>query len=599
MLKKILSGIIISLGFVCLLNSQVPQLINYQGILTDNAEDAITGTRSIQFLIYDAATSGSLLWSETQSVDVEDGLFNILLGSVVPIPYELFEVPERYLAIKVEADNEMLPRQRLASVGYTFQSMNTHLVNFQFLPENDGVVNQDEDPVSWYKLKDIPSDFADGTDDVGGGGSGITQISGSTGISVTNPTGPTTTLDLDMGHGNGIDADMLDGSHATDFVEGQVLGGNDGTVNESGDPVSWYKLKDIPSDFADGTDDVGSGGSGITQINGGTGISVTNPTGPTTTLDLDMGHSNGINADMVDGSHASDFATSSHDHIGEVWNDGSSTDPLLRIQGNVPWSNSLLSAINLNNGPAIWGQNNSNGAGLIGLSTNGVGVVGQGYSSFGVQGMSESSYGVRGSSVSGFGGFFTSDNDHFDLELGGSVGRVNTDNSNSNSQLILSSNANVSVRLDNDGGGDHSFIITNSSGSGVFTVDESGNMAATGTKSAIVNTESFGDRLIYCVESPEVWFEDVGKATLDKGEVEVVFEEVFASIVNLEIDYHVFLTPLGQEPVLLFITEKTSTGFKVKGTGLDGNPVKCDLDYRIVAKRLGFENERLKELADF
>jgi len=509
MLKKILSGIIISLGFVCLLNSQVPQLINYQGILTDNAEDAITGTRSIQFLIYDAATSGSLLWSETQSVDVEDGLFNILLGSVVPIPYELFEVPERYLAIKVEADNEMLPRQRLASVGYTFQSMNTHLVNFQFLPENDGVVNQDEDP------------------------------------------------------------------------------------------VSWYKLKDIPSDFADGTDDVGSGGSGITQINGGTGISVTNPTGPTTTLDLDMGHSNGINADMVDGSHASDFATSSHDHIGEVWNDGSSTDPLLRIQGNVPWSNSLLSAINLNNGPAIWGQNNSNGAGLIGLSTNGVGVVGQGYSSFGVQGMSESSYGVRGSSVSGFGGFFTSDNDHFDLELGGSVGRVNTDNSNSNSQLILSSNANVSVRLDNDGGGDHSFIITNSSGSGVFTVDESGNMAATGTKSAIVNTESFGDRLIYCVESPEVWFEDVGKATLDKGEVEVVFEEVFASIVNLEIDYHVFLTPLGQEPVLLFITEKTSTGFKVKGTGLDGNPVKCDLDYRIVAKRLGFENERLKELADF
>ena len=506
MLKKILSGIIISLGFVCLLHSQVPQLINYQGILTDNAGDAISGTRSIQFLIYDAATSGSLLWSETQSVDVEDGLFNILLGSVIPLPHELFEGPDRYLAIKVETDSEMLPRQRLASVGYAFQSMNTHLVNFQHLPDNDGIVNQPEDP------------------------------------------------------------------------------------------VSWYKLKDIPTDFADGTDDVGSGGSGITQINGGTGLTVTNPSGPTTTLGLDMGHSNGINADMVDGIHATDFATSSHDHLGEVWTEGSTTtEPVLSISGDVPWSNPVLSVTNQNNGPAIWGTNMSTGTGLVGQSLNGVGVAGQGYSSFGVQGMSESSYGIRGSSISGFGGFFTSDNDHYDLELGGSIGRINTDNSNENSQLILSSNADVSVRLDNDGGEDHIFHIVNSSGASVFSVDENGNMAATGTKSAMVNTDSHGDRLIYCVESPEVWFEDVGKASLNEEEVEVVFESVFASIVNLEVDYHVFLTPLGQEPILLFITEKTNTGFKVKGAGLDGNPIKCDFDYRIVAKRLGFENERLQE----
>lgn len=494
MIKKLLSGIIISLGFVCLLNSQVPQLINYQGILTDDAGDVITGTRNIQFLIYNAATSGSLIWSETQNVTIEDGLFNILLGSVVAMPHEIFEESERYLALKVESDSEMLPRQRLASVGYAFQSMNTHLVNFQYLPENDGVVNETEDPVSWYKLRDIPLDFADGTDDVGSSGSGITQINGSTGLSVTNPSGPTTTLDLDMGHGNGI------------------------------------------------------------------------------------------NADMVDGSHAADFATSSHDHLGEVWTQSTSnTNPLLRISGNVPWSNPVFSVTNINNGPAIWAQNNSTGTGLIGMSLNGVGIYGGGQSGFGVQGQSET----------GYGGFFSSTNDHYDLALGGSIGRINTDNSNENSQLILSSNADVSVRLDNDGGEDHSFIIVNSSGAGVFSVDESGNMAATGSKNAKVNSDLFGERLVYCVESPEVWFEDFGKATLDEGEVEVVFEDIFASIVNLEYDYHVFLTPLGQQPVLLFITEKTSTGFKVKGAGLDGNPIKCDFDYRIVAKRLGYENERL------
>ncbi len=507
MLKKFLSGIIISLGFVCFLNSQIPQLINYQGILADNAGDEITGTRSIQFLIYDAATSGSLLWSETQSVDVEDGLFNVLLGSVDPIPYELFEMPERFLAIKVDADNEMLPRQRLSSVGYAFQSMNTNLVNFQNLHENDGMLNQTEDP------------------------------------------------------------------------------------------VSWFKLKDIPADFADGTDDVGSSGSGITQINGGTGLSITNPSGPTTTLDLDMGHTNSINADMVDGIHATGFATSSHEHWGAFWTDNTLTNnSIFRIHGNVPWADGIIVAENTNNGPSIAGANHSTGHGVYGYnSSTGNGVFGYGTSGSGVGAHSVDSYGVHGSSNNSFGGFFTSDNDHYDLALGGSVGRINTDIGDEHSQLILSSNADVTIRLDNDGGEDHSFNIVNSGGASVFSVDENGNMAATGTKSAMVNTDSHGDRLIYCVESPEVWFEDVGKASLNEGEVEVVFESVFASIVNLEVDYHVFLTPLGQNPVLLFITEKTSTGFKVKGAGLDGNPIKCDFDYRIVAKRLGFENVRLQE----
>jgi hypothetical protein len=463
------------------------------------------------------------------------------------------------------------------------------------LPENDGIVNQTEDPVSWYKLKDIPSDFADGTDDVGSSGSGITQFSAGTGLSVTNPTGPTTTLDLDMGHGNGIDADLLDGSHASDFVEGQVLGDNDGTVNESGDPISWFKIKDVPADFADGTDDVGSGGSGITQITGGIGLSVTNPTGPTTTLGLDIGHTNGINADMVDGSHAADFATSSHDHWGANWEDNTlGSSHVFRIRANVPWTHGVIVAENTNNGPAIWGFNFSSGNAVRGDNySTGIGVYGEGDSGTGVAGQSVSSYGVQGTSASGFGGYFSSDNDHYDLALGGSVGRLNTDISNENSQLYLSSNADVIVKLDNDGGEDHSFRIQNSGGTDVFTVNENGDMVATGSKNAKVNSEPYGERLVYCVESPEVWFEDFGKATLDEGEVEVAFEDIFASIVNLEFDYHVFLTPLGQEPVLLFITEKTTTGFIVKGAGLDGNPITCDFDYRIVAKRLGYENERL------
>jgi hypothetical protein len=81
--------------------------------------------------------------------------------------------------------------------------------------------------------------------------------------------------------------------------------------------------------------------------------------------------------------------------------------------------------------------------------------------------------GVYGSSSQGYGGFFTSSNDHFDLALGGQVGRINSDPADQNSNLILSSNNDVEVRLDNDGGENGVFRIASST-SHVFSVDENG-----------------------------------------------------------------------------------------------------------------------------
>ena len=52
--------------------------------------------------------------------------------------------------------------------------------------------------------------------------------------------------------------------------------------------------------------------------------------------------------------------------------------------------------------------------------------------------------GVRGRSENGYGGFFVSvNNDHYDLALGGHVGRINTDWTDEESELYLSSNADV------------------------------------------------------------------------------------------------------------------------------------------------------------
>ena len=98
----------------------VPHQINYQGYLTDTDGNPVS-ERSLEmhFAVYPDPLFGFTLWSETQSVDVEDGVYNVLLGTVTPFPFGLFS-DDRYLGITVGTDQEMSPRQRLVSVPYAF-----------------------------------------------------------------------------------------------------------------------------------------------------------------------------------------------------------------------------------------------------------------------------------------------------------------------------------------------------------------------------------------------------------------------------------------------------------------------------------------------
>jgi len=231
-------------------------------------------------------------------------------------------------------------------------------------------------------------------------------------------------------------------------------------------------------------------------------------------------------------------------------------------------------------------------AGVYGTGEN-HGVKGESINGDGLRGITTDGYGVYGTSTNGYGGFFSSQADHYDLALGGAVGRINTDPGNENSNLYLSSNNDITAKLDNDSGENGVFRIKNSGGNDVFTVDEQGNYNATGTKSAVVETATYGRRLLYTVESSGVWFEDVGTAALVNGKALVAFEPIFAETVNTDVDYHVFVTPLSQQPVLLFVSAKTATAFTVQGVTLDGQPADCAFDYRIIAKRLAYERVRM------
>jgi hypothetical protein len=132
-------------------------------------------------------------------------------------------------------------------------------------------------------------------------------------------------------------------------------------------------------------------------------------------------------------------------------------------------------------------------------------------------------------------------------------------------------------------------------GWGVYSI---GDMGATGSKSALVPTEDYGWRKLYAVESSGNYFEDFGEGQLVDGQASVAIDPIFAQTVNLSETYHTFLTPVGDEPVLLFVTQKTSVGFTVRGVTLEGQPASGAFDYRVVAKRLGYEDQRLEPAQD-
>jgi hypothetical protein len=116
--------------------------------------------------------------------------------------------------------------------------------------------------------------------------------------------------------------------------------------------------------------------------------------------------------------------------------------------------------------------------------------------------------------------------------------------------------------------------------SGAFTVF--------GAKSAAVPHPDGSHRRLYCLESPESWFEDFGKGQLECGQADVKIDPDFAAMVSLD-DYQVFLTQYDHHSDLC-VTDQTPTGFRVQArdSGADGR-----FGWRVLAKRRDIVSERL------
>ncbi len=98
-------------------SAQVPELMTYQGVLTDAKGNRVSdGIYKLTFKIYDSAKTGNLLWRERQKTQVTNGSFSVVLGSTNPL-IMAFDIPY-WLGATVGNGQEMKPRVQLTSSPY-------------------------------------------------------------------------------------------------------------------------------------------------------------------------------------------------------------------------------------------------------------------------------------------------------------------------------------------------------------------------------------------------------------------------------------------------------------------------------------------------
>ncbi|HPO62857.1 MAG TPA: hypothetical protein PK762_07215 [Candidatus Kapabacteria bacterium] len=100
--------------------SQIPQTVSWQGVIEDNEGNNLSGSHNITVKLYEQASGGTQVWSEQhQNIEVDNGLVNLILGSVTPLAISF----EKQYWLELTVDNSTpLPRIKLNSVPYSLYS---------------------------------------------------------------------------------------------------------------------------------------------------------------------------------------------------------------------------------------------------------------------------------------------------------------------------------------------------------------------------------------------------------------------------------------------------------------------------------------------
>ena len=569
---------------------QVPHLVKFSGTVQGAAADsgaggvilganvAPTNVVAITFSLYAEQIGGVPLWSEVQNVPVDTaGRYNVQLGSTKPdgLPVELFTSAQaQWLGVQVQGQPEQ-SRVMLLSVPYALKAADAE--TFGGKP---------------------PSAFLQSTQ--------AATTEGSAVAAANSAGGPA--HDVQNGH-----ALILSGSGTPNFIPVWTSASNLASSNLWQGSNGWLTWGDQTpiAPLA-----IVSSARGALVVEGVTGntfpiieASAQDPTSASPVIEA-ISNSNNSNGMAVYG-----------------------------IAQNTAASNVAVEGVNnSSNGTAVLGNANATsgltvgvsgqvaspaGAGVVGINSattgNGPGVNGQAFSaaatavlghnksttggpSLGAMGITDSTGGIGtyGTGVSpsneGAGITFRPIGVWGDTNQSAGVGVLAT--ADFGIAIAAYNNAeNIStVKFQNDEATDEVGNVLATKGGhfgGICVMDVGGNLGCTGSKSAVVPVDG-GTRKValYAVEAPENWFEDFGTGQLSRGSAVVQLDPTFGQTVNSGDEYHVFLTPKG-DCKGLYVANETADSFEVRELG--GGTASVAFDYRIIARRKGYESVRLAD----
>jgi len=383
-------------------------LLQYQGRLSNptTGEPVADGDYTMTFRLYDVDSGGSPLWTETEDVSVQGGLFSTVLGDgITPLDQALFNGQALWLGVKVGADAEATPRQQVMPVAYALS-----LVPGAVVEASSGPVLQVNNTGGGEALS------VDGDLNVSGGltggshnhsGAHITSgtvVDAHIASTIARDTEVTSAIsahtgDSDAHHVRYTDAEawaaVLDNDGSTSGLDADLLDGYQGSALFALDENELV--------------------SGRPSFRGGTSGST-----PPFYVDSDYLVTD-LNADLLDGSHASAFAGASHSHDDYVNVTGDTMNGGLVVLASTSHGISSQTSSSASGAAGVEGKNTGSGYGVLGGSaashgvygyssatSGGYGVYGSG-TGVGVYGESTQSHGVYGDGGAGagdYGGYF-------------------------------------------------------------------------------------------------------------------------------------------------------------------------------------------------
>ncbi|HQI47237.1 MAG TPA: hypothetical protein PLN61_01085 [bacterium] len=98
-------------------------VVAYQGFLTDNNGNPVTGTLPAQISIWSEPLLGTKLWQEDHNLDVYQGYFTAELGRTIELPRTVFEGAARWIQLSISGET-LTPRKELLNVPFSLYAAN-------------------------------------------------------------------------------------------------------------------------------------------------------------------------------------------------------------------------------------------------------------------------------------------------------------------------------------------------------------------------------------------------------------------------------------------------------------------------------------------